>query len=98
MTRRRIGLLVTLALGLLMAPLAAEAQPPTHVHQIGALSGIVGTTPGRDPFVEAFLEGMRALGYVEGQNLGFFAQPLEKVYFRDDAIATGSGMTRIGNA
>jgi putative ABC transport system substrate-binding protein len=49
-----------------MALLAAEAQPPTHVHRIGALSSQV--TPGRGPFVEAFLEGMRALGYVEGQH------------------------------
>ena len=60
-----IGLMLTLALGILAAPLAAEAQPPTHVHRIGVL---LGTTPG-EPFVEAFLEGMRALGYVEGQNL-----------------------------
>jgi putative tryptophan/tyrosine transport system substrate-binding protein len=67
-TCRTLGLLVTLALGLLVAPLAAVAQPPTHVHRIGVLSGL-GTTPGRDPFVEAFLEGMSALGYVEGQNL-----------------------------
>src|SRR2546426_5615476 len=64
-----IGFIITCALGCLgVAPLAAEAQPPTHVHRIGALSGIVGTTPGRDPFVEAFLEGMHALGYVEGQH------------------------------
>ncbi len=67
MTRRTIGLIVTLALGFLVAPLAAEAQPPPPVHRIGALSGL-GTTAGRDPFVEAFLEGMRALGYVEGQH------------------------------
>jgi putative tryptophan/tyrosine transport system substrate-binding protein len=60
--------LVTLILGLLVAPLAPEAQPPTPVHRIGALSGL-GTIPGGDPFVEAFLEGMRTLGYVEGQNL-----------------------------
>jgi putative tryptophan/tyrosine transport system substrate-binding protein len=62
-----IALLVTLALGLLLAPLAPEAQPPTHVHRIGTLSAL-GTTPGRNPFVEAFLEGMHALGYVEGQH------------------------------
>jgi hypothetical protein len=30
MTRCTLGLLVTLALGLLVAPLAAHAQPPTH--------------------------------------------------------------------
>jgi putative ABC transport system substrate-binding protein len=62
-----VGLVATLALALLLAPLAPEAQPPTHVHRIGALSAL-GTTPGQNPFVEAFLEGMRALGYVEGQH------------------------------
>ena len=56
-----------LILTLLLAPLTPEAQQPTHVHRIGALSGL-GPTPGRDPFVEAFLEGMRAHGYVEGQH------------------------------
>jgi putative ABC transport system substrate-binding protein len=70
MTRRTVGLLVTLALGFLVGPLAAHAQPPTHVHRIGVLTGTAG---GRDQYyvelVEVFLEGMRALGYVEGQNL-----------------------------
>jgi putative ABC transport system substrate-binding protein len=66
MTCRTIGLLLTLALSLLVAPLVAVAQPPTHVHRIGALSSQA--TPGRGPFAEAFLEGMRALGYVEGQH------------------------------
>src|SRR2546430_11434383 len=67
--RTIIGFIITFALGcLFVAPLAPEAQPPTHVHRIGVLSGR-GTTPGRNSFVEAFLEGMRALGYVEGQNL-----------------------------
>ena len=56
MTRRRIRFLVILVLGFLVAPLAPEAQPPTPVHRIGWLAS---TTPTR-PFVEAFLEGMRA--------------------------------------
>jgi putative tryptophan/tyrosine transport system substrate-binding protein len=65
--RTIIGFIITCALGCLgVAPLAPEAQPPTHVHRIGVLHG---ATPGQDPFVGAFLEGMRALGYVEGQNL-----------------------------
>ena len=69
MRRTIIRFIITCALGCLcVAPLVPEAQPPTHVHRIGVLSG-QGTTPGRDPFVEAFLEGMRALGYVEGQHL-----------------------------
>jgi putative ABC transport system substrate-binding protein len=63
-----VRFVVMLALVILTAPLIAEAQQPMHVHRIGALSG-GGPTPGRDPFVEAFLEGMRALGYVEGQHL-----------------------------
>ena len=61
-----VGSIVTLLLSLLIAPLAVEAQPLTHVDRIGVY--FFATTPGRDPFVEAFLEGMRALGYVEGQN------------------------------
>ena len=68
MRRTIIGFIITCALGCLgVVPLAPEAQPPPHVHRLGALSG-QGTTPGRGPFVEAFLEGMRALGYVEGQH------------------------------
>jgi putative ABC transport system substrate-binding protein len=65
-TMRRSAIGLMLALAILVASLATEAQQPTHVHRIGVL---LGTTPGRDPLVGAFLEGMRALGYVEGQHL-----------------------------
>jgi hypothetical protein len=58
--------LIILVLGILVAPRAPEAQPPTHVYRIGYL---LGTTREREPFLEAFLEEMRTLGYVEGQNL-----------------------------
>ena len=58
MTRRLITLLITLALSLLVVPCTTEAQPPTHVHRIGVLSGL-GTTPERGPFVEAFLDKPR---------------------------------------
>jgi putative tryptophan/tyrosine transport system substrate-binding protein len=61
-----VGCIVTLTLSLLGVPLAAAAQPPTHVHRIGVLTGV---TREQDPYVGAFLEGMRALGYVEGHNL-----------------------------
>ena len=67
MTRRCIGLLITLALGLLLAPLAADAQPSTNVHRIGLL--VVGSPLAARANVEAFRQGLRALGYVEGQNL-----------------------------
>jgi ABC-type uncharacterized transport system substrate-binding protein len=86
MWSRAVGCLVTLTLSLLAVPLAAGAQPPTHVHRIGVLSAL-GTTPGRDPFVEAFLEGMRALGYVEGQNLVIEYRGAEGQHERFPALA-----------
>jgi putative tryptophan/tyrosine transport system substrate-binding protein len=84
MTRRISGLLVTLALSLLWTPLVAEAQPPAHVHRIGVL---IGPAPGGDPYVGAFLEGMRALGYVEGQNLIMESRGAEGQFERFPAIA-----------
>src|SRR5215472_12911279 len=67
MTRRRMRFLVILVLGFLGAPLAPEAQPPTHVHRIGVLAS--STREQDQGYMEPyFLEGMRALGYVEGQN------------------------------
>ncbi len=66
MMRCTIGLLITLALGLLAAPLVAEAQPSGKVARIGCLSMTVG--PG-SPFAEAFRQGQRELGYVEGHNI-----------------------------
>ena len=56
--------MASLALGLLCAPIAA-AQPAAKVPRIGILR--TGSPP--DPFVEAFREGLRELGYVEGQNV-----------------------------
>jgi putative tryptophan/tyrosine transport system substrate-binding protein len=65
--RRSLGLLVTLILGLLVAPGVADAQPRQHVHRIGRLS--TGSPLREQPIVEPFLQGLRDLGYVEGQNL-----------------------------
>jgi len=76
-------LIVTLALVILVAPLAAKAQQPTPVHRIGVLTG---TIP-RERNVEAFLEGMRALGYVEGQNLIMEYRGAEGQYERFPALA-----------
>jgi putative tryptophan/tyrosine transport system substrate-binding protein len=71
MTRRTIGLLVTSALALLVTPLRTDAQPPTTVYRVGRLTA--GSPPEVSPFVqrtaEAFRQGLRELGSVEGQNL-----------------------------
>src|SRR4029450_1293081 len=66
MTRRTMALLFTFAI--LVAPLAAEAPQATHVYQIGWLSPAF-PRPDHDPPVDAFPQGLRDLGYVEGQNL-----------------------------
>jgi putative tryptophan/tyrosine transport system substrate-binding protein len=99
---RRIGLAVVLALGLTLAPLAAEAQPAGKVARIGCLLGAAREqTSG---LVNAFEDGLRDLGYVPGQNvviedrfadgklerLPQFAQDL--VRLKVDVIVTGSNM------
>ena len=53
--------------GLLAAPLAAEAQPAGKVYRIGYLAG-GSSTSGRH-VIEALREGLRELGWVEGQNI-----------------------------
>jgi len=67
---RRIGLAVVLTVGLTLAPLAAEAQQAGKIWRIGSLSTSPVPVPGRyDPSWLAFLQRLRELGYVEGQNL-----------------------------
>ena len=61
----RRAFLSTVGLGLLAAPLAAEAQQAGKVHRIGYLSG--GTAVPR--YTEAFRQGLRELGWVEGQKI-----------------------------
>src|SRR6266700_1807660 len=59
--------LFVFSLGVLSAPLAAEAQPTGRVYRIGYLAP--GSATVSQPFVEAFREGLRELGLVEGQNI-----------------------------
>ena len=55
-----------LAAGILAAPLAAEAQQTRKVPRIGLLA----LNPAASPHLpEAFLQGLRDLGYVEGRNV-----------------------------
>jgi putative ABC transport system substrate-binding protein len=75
---KAIALIMTLVLGLLVAPLAAVAQPSAKVRRLGFLSGEPPTES--LPVVVPFFERLRTLGYVEGQNLTIerrWAEPRE---------------------
>jgi hypothetical protein len=65
MRRHAVGLIITLALGLLMVPLAADTQQPAKGPRIGFLSPRSRTDLALS--LEAFQQGLRELGYVEGQ-------------------------------
>src|SRR5262252_812782 len=67
--RSTVGRMVTLALGLFVAPLAAEAPQRTKVPRIGVLMIHTGSTAVAVKYMEAFRQGLRDLGYVEGQNI-----------------------------
>lgn len=64
---RGVALVAVLAVSLLAAPLAADAQQAGKVPRIGFLSL---TSPSdRPPLLDAFRQRLRELGWVEGQNI-----------------------------
>jgi putative ABC transport system substrate-binding protein len=56
----------TLAVGIVAVPLEVDAQRPGHVIRVGMLNT---GQPRAASFVQAFESRLRALGYIEGQNL-----------------------------
>jgi len=65
-----VGVCVLLTLGILAAPLAAAAQPAQKVYRIGYLAPAWPPTPDVPAIGLASLQqGLRELGYVEGDNL-----------------------------
>jgi len=64
MERRKF--MAAMAGGLLAAPLAAEAQQAAKVPRVGYLAFNLAANP---HFLEAFRQGLRDVGYVEGQNI-----------------------------
>jgi ABC-type uncharacterized transport system substrate-binding protein len=67
MMDRRIFL--TTVAGLFAAPLAAEAQQARKVYRVGFLA--YAATCDRPLVMSPFREGLRALGYIDGQNIMF---------------------------
>ncbi len=98
MRLRPVTLVVTFALGLLAEPLPAKAQKAGKVYRIGYLSSNVARIPHR---IEAFRQGLRDLGYVEGKNIVIEwrsargrdrpAVLAELVRLKVDVIVTGGG-------
>jgi len=65
---RLIGRVVVISLNLFAAPLVVEAQPSRQVPRIGFLSYGAPTTIA-SPEREAFRQGLRELGWIEGQTV-----------------------------
>ena len=90
-----MALLIILALGGFEMPLAADALPRATHARIAVL-GLTSAPPASalPPQEAAFRHGLRELGWVEGQNLGFFAQRPKRVYSGDQIISVSSGVTK----
>ena len=89
---RRIGLAVVLALSLILSPLVADAQPAGKVPRIGFLSPASPSDAGHNPsdlavLFAAFRQGLRELGYVEGQNIKIESRWAEGNYDRLPGLA-----------
>ena len=81
---RGVALIAVLALILLAAPLAAEAQQAAKVARIGYLAPNLAANP---QFPEAFRQGLRDLGYVESRNLVIEIRSAEGKFERLPALA-----------
>jgi putative tryptophan/tyrosine transport system substrate-binding protein len=65
----RLAALATLALALLGAPLAADAQPAGKVPQIGYLYPGSHSATRPHPLLQGFRDGLHELGWVEGRTI-----------------------------
>jgi putative ABC transport system substrate-binding protein len=74
------GFIVTLTLSTLAAPLVGGAQPVGKVPMIGFLTHNAATQTTQA--FEAFAQGLRELGYIEGQTM-----TIERRYARADSSA-----------
>ena len=86
MRLRRLGLIGILALGTLGAPLSAEAQPAGKIYRIGMLE--MASPALNAANLDAFRQGLRELGYVEGQNLAIEYRSADGRFERLPALAT----------
>ncbi len=81
---RMFALVAAVAVGIVVAPLIAEAQPAAKVPRIGVLLTLYSPA---DDSPQAFREGLRALGYIEGQNIAIEWRSAEGKYDQLPALA-----------
>ena len=105
-----VGLVATLALAILVAPLAAHAQPLGKVFRVGVLTPGAFGTFGLPLHHQAFKQRLQELGYVEGQTLALEVRDAEGQFERlpglaaelvrlnVDVIVTLGGTTRIAQS
>jgi len=72
MESNTIGYIATFTLSLLAVPLAATAQPAGRIPRLGVLA--TASTVGDNSALGAFRQGLRDLGYIEGQHLAIEAR------------------------
>jgi len=84
---RLIGLAVAITLNLFVAPLVGEAQPAPSVPRIGFLAPNLPTDLGAVRFLQGFRQGLRELGYAEGQNIAIEYRWAEGKYDRLPGLA-----------
>jgi len=92
----RRSFLGALASGLLAVPLAVEAQQAGKVPRVGYLSPGSSSDPVRLRRFEAFRQGLRELGYVEGQNIVLEPRWAEGQYARYPALVADLVRLKVG--
>jgi putative ABC transport system substrate-binding protein len=83
-----VGCIVTLILSLLAAPHVADAQQRGKVPQLGWLAGRSRADATATPNIEAFLDGLREHGWIEGHTIAIaFRSPEGRVERYPDLVA-----------
>jgi len=88
----RVAATLALALGTLLVTVSGEAQSTAHTPRVGFL---VRGTAGPSANVEAFREGLRELGYIEGRNVVIDYRYTDNRDDRLDALAADLVRTRV---
>src|SRR5438309_11391814 len=78
----RRAFLTTIGAGLVLAPLAVEAQQAGKVPRVGVLFAGSRSDPAFQRAVDAFQQGLVELGYVEGQSIAIEYREAQGKYER----------------